>query len=147
MFLVNRSIIAHNFCLLQYWMHKFRDTTPGANEVQNRSVLQSQFTSSCLVAQNVPLIICLVLSSLFGYRIKAKDRIVAALLVLIAAFIMFTIFVTVNTDDCEYFYTANSQKVRSNWIFLIIFTNYQKMFSGSYSNKSNHMLEFYDVNF
>ncbi|XP_023310016.1 equilibrative nucleoside transporter 3-like [Anoplophora glabripennis] len=85
-----------------YWMYKFRNTSAETIDPNDRSQLQSYFASGSTIAQSVPTIICLMLSTIFGYKIRARTRVLASLFVLASSFILSTVLIKINTDSCEY---------------------------------------------
>lgn len=83
-------------------MYKFRSTSLDKLDPNDRSVLQSNFASGSVIAQAVPTVICLLLATAYGHKIKARIRILVSLAVLVISFIVSTAFIKVNTDECEY---------------------------------------------
>ncbi|CAG9856720.1 unnamed protein product [Phyllotreta striolata] len=84
-----------------YWMFKFRNTSVSSNDPEYRSSLQSNFASGTNVAQSIPTVICMILAMVFGYKIKAKLRILTALYVMAACFVVTTCFIRVDTDNWQ----------------------------------------------
>ncbi|KAJ8935536.1 hypothetical protein NQ314_012740, partial [Rhamnusium bicolor] len=84
-----------------YWMHKFRNTSLETIDPNDRSKLQSNFASGSIIAQSIPTIICMILSTIFGYRIKARRRVIISLFVLTSSFVLSTGFIKINTDSWQ----------------------------------------------
>ncbi|XP_074031885.1 uncharacterized protein [Leptinotarsa decemlineata] len=56
-----------------YWMYKFRSIS--SNNTNDRSDLQSNFASGSNIASTVPSVVCMVLATVFGYKMKLRTRI------------------------------------------------------------------------
>ncbi|XP_023312446.1 equilibrative nucleoside transporter 3-like, partial [Anoplophora glabripennis] len=89
-----------------YWMYKFRNTSAETIDPNDRSQLQSYFASGSTIAQSVPTIICLMLSTIFGYKIRARTRVLASLFVLASSFILSTVLIKINTDSWQVLFFA-----------------------------------------
>ncbi|KAJ8985296.1 hypothetical protein NQ317_007083 [Molorchus minor] len=84
-----------------YWMYKFRNVSAEITDTSRRTVLQTHFTPLCAISNTVPSLIFIWISTLFGYKIKARPRILGALLILSLCFVSATVFVNVDTDSWQ----------------------------------------------
>nr|XP_023029158.1 equilibrative nucleoside transporter 3-like isoform X2 [Leptinotarsa decemlineata] len=82
-----------------YWMYKFRSIS--SNNTNDRSDLQSNFASGSNIASTVPSVVCMVLATVFGYKMKLRTRILASLFILAASLAVSTIFINVDTDEWQ----------------------------------------------
>ncbi|CAH1155872.1 unnamed protein product [Phaedon cochleariae] len=81
-----------------YWMHKFRNTSLPTIDPRFRSSLQSNFESGSTIAQTVPTVICMVLSTMFAYKIRLRTRVLVSLIVLASCLALATVFIKIDTD-------------------------------------------------
>lgn len=86
-----------------YWSYKFRNTTIDfdAKNVDQRSVLQTYFASAATIATTLPLVIFMSLTTIYGDLVAVTKRIVISLSIMVALFIVCTIFIQVDTDDWQ----------------------------------------------
>ncbi|XP_026315717.1 equilibrative nucleoside transporter 1 [Hyposmocoma kahamanoa] len=99
------SLVPWNFLITanDYWMYKFRDTTPKnltVLEVQ-KTQFQAEFTSYLNVATAIPNLIFLILNSLFGHLVPMKSRLQGSLVVVCICFLVTTSLVQVDTDNWQ----------------------------------------------
>ncbi|XP_041988324.1 equilibrative nucleoside transporter 3 [Aricia agestis] len=98
------SLVPWNFMITanDYWMYKFRDTTPHNLTIFVRKTqFQTEFTSYLNVATAIPNLIFLVLNSLYGHWVSVKCRLQGSLIVVTLAFLVTTAFVQVDTDEWQ----------------------------------------------
>ncbi|KAJ8920076.1 hypothetical protein NQ315_011730, partial [Exocentrus adspersus] len=94
-----------------YWMYKFRNTSASTIDPNDRSQFQSHFASGSIIAQSVPTVICLVLSTIFAYKIRARPRVLASLAVLACSFLISTAFIKVVTDTWQAWFFATTMAI------------------------------------
>ncbi|KAJ0175538.1 hypothetical protein K1T71_008697 [Dendrolimus kikuchii] len=99
------SLVPWNFLITanDYWMYKFRDTTPNnltILEVQ-KSQFQAEFTSYLNVATAIPNLIFLILNSLYGHLVSLKSRLQGSLVIVTICFLVTTSLVQVDTDEWQ----------------------------------------------
>ncbi|KAJ8985305.1 hypothetical protein NQ317_007092 [Molorchus minor] len=84
-----------------YWMHKFRNLSADFTDVSARTPLQTHFASGTVITDTVPMLICILMSTIFGHKIKARRRVLSGLVILTICFIVGCAFVKVNTDSWQ----------------------------------------------
>ncbi|XP_074034270.1 equilibrative nucleoside transporter 3 isoform X2 [Leptinotarsa decemlineata] len=82
-----------------YWMFKFRDITQDHYDPRNKTYLQTNFASISSIIHSIPTLVTTVLVSMFGHKLDVRFRLLSTLSILTATFILFTIFVVVDTDS------------------------------------------------
>lgn len=87
-----------------YWMYKFRNVTDPQNN-QSTS-LQIFFESYLSIASTLPIVVAMVLTSLFGQRFKQKSLINVPLTITFICFAITTALAIVNTDHIQYIFLA-----------------------------------------
>lgn len=99
------SLVPWNFLITanDYWMYKFRDTTPNNLTILEvrKTQFQAEFTSYLNVATAIPNLIFLVLNSLYGHLVALKSRLQGSLIVVTICFLVTTSFVQVDTDEWQ----------------------------------------------
>ncbi|XP_074034271.1 equilibrative nucleoside transporter 3 isoform X3 [Leptinotarsa decemlineata] len=84
-----------------YWMFKFRDITQDHYDPRNKTYLQTNFASISSIIHSIPTLVTTVLVSMFGHKLDVRFRLLSTLSILTATFILFTIFVVVDTDSWQ----------------------------------------------
>ncbi|KAJ8948583.1 hypothetical protein NQ318_007587 [Aromia moschata] len=84
-----------------YWMYKFRNVSAEITDTDERTALQTHFTPGCSISNCIPGLVCIWMSTIFGYKIKARRRVLVSLSILSACFIGATAFVEINTDSWQ----------------------------------------------
>lgn len=79
-------------------MYKFRDV----HDEERRTVLQANFASVTLAVQTIPSLITTYFAMRYGHMWRLRSRVLLTLLLIILCFGVTTIFVKVDTDECEY---------------------------------------------
>lgn len=98
------TLVPWNFFITatDYWSYKFRNVThPSAIE---RTSLQTFFETYLSIAVNFPMLIAMVVTSLYGSNIKQKLLLRVPLMIMLAVFILTTIFSDCNTDNYQYIF-------------------------------------------
>lgn len=88
----------------QYWMYKFRDTSP--NGTDHLTPLQVSFASDLNVASALPNTLFLILNSFLGHLIPLKYRMLGSMLPIFLFFGLTTAFVEVDTDGYQKLFFA-----------------------------------------
>lgn len=89
------------FIFPQYWMYKFRDASQPDYDLNHKTTLQQNFNSYSAVVSMVPSLVTNLLAARYGHKINIKTRLISTSLVVLVIFIIFTIFVKINTDSCK----------------------------------------------
>ncbi|XP_049868040.1 equilibrative nucleoside transporter 3 [Pectinophora gossypiella] len=99
------SLVPWNFLITanDYWMYKFRDTTPKNLTVLEvtKTQFQAEFTSYLNVATAIPNLIFLILNFLYGHLVSVKSRLQGSLVVVTLCFLLTTSLVQVDTDEWQ----------------------------------------------
>lgn len=102
------TLLPWNFFITatDYWMFKFRNTsqvTYNANQVHTdeRTPMQTFFESYLAIAANLPMLLSMILNSLYGQRFSQKSRLYVSLSVLFVIFALTTILVEIDTDQWQ----------------------------------------------
>lgn len=102
------TLLPWNFFITatEYWMYKFRDTDDGTYDyhephTSQRNQLQTFFTSYLAVAANIPFLLSMILSMLYGHRFSQKRRLYISLIIMLVVFATTTLFVGINTDSYQ----------------------------------------------
>lgn len=82
-------------------MYKFRNTTSNLTDSDHRTELQTYFASLATIASTVPLVIFMLLTTIYGDLVKCSCRIKTTFLIMISLFIVSASFIKINTDDCK----------------------------------------------
>ncbi|XP_018565571.1 equilibrative nucleoside transporter 3-like [Anoplophora glabripennis] len=95
----------HNFYITanEYWMYKFRDPSLYSNEtyVEEKTILQKNFTANVSIVSNVFMISFLVLLFLLYKRIPLQTRIIGSMSMLLVLFAMTLLFIFIDTDSWQ----------------------------------------------
>ncbi|KAJ8948592.1 hypothetical protein NQ318_007596 [Aromia moschata] len=84
-----------------YWMYKFRNVSASTLDASSRTSLQTHFASGTVITDTVPMLICILASTSFGHKIRARRRILTSLVVLTVCFVTGCGFVKINTDSWQ----------------------------------------------
>lgn len=101
------TLLPWNFFITatDYWMYKFRNVTVEYNPQQphtmERTSLQVFFESYLAIAANLPMLISMLLNSLYGQRFSQKTRLYTSLSVMLLIFALTTVFVKIDTDEMQ----------------------------------------------
>ena len=101
------TLLPWNFFITatDYWMFKFRNVTGDYNALEphsaRRTPLQTFFESYLAIAANVPMLLAMLINSLYGQRFTQKSRLYVSLSVMLVVFALTTIFVKINTDQIQ----------------------------------------------
>lgn len=101
------TLLPWNFFITatDYWMYKFRNTSiaydPNEPHTIDRTPLQVFFESYLAIAANVPMLLSMLLNSLYGQRFSQKKRLYVSLSVMLAIFAATTVFTKIDTDDMQ----------------------------------------------
>lgn len=82
-------------------MYKFRDVAQEHYDSSNKTTLQAYFASYTSIAQSVPSLLGTWGFSLIGHKINIKWRLLIPLVVLVLTYVLFTIFIVIDTDSCK----------------------------------------------
>lgn len=99
-----KHLVPVDLCIVifQYWMYKFRDVNANITDVDARTVLQTHFAPASNIIVSVFFPIGITLSTFAGHKIRARLRVLTALIMLTCCLVTCTIFVGINTDSCKY---------------------------------------------
>lgn len=106
------TLLPWNFFItaIDYWMYKFRNVTspydPHNPHEAERTPLQTFFESYLAIASNFPMLISMVINSLYGQRFSQKRRLYLSLTVMLVIFATTTIFVHIDTDHMQIVFFA-----------------------------------------
>ncbi|KAJ8917741.1 hypothetical protein NQ315_005191 [Exocentrus adspersus] len=89
-----------------YWMYKFRNTTADITDTDSRTFLQTHFAPGNNGIATITPPIIVVLSTFFGYKIRARVRVLVTLGLMSSSFILGTAFVKIDTDDWQTLFFA-----------------------------------------
>ncbi|CAH1169720.1 unnamed protein product [Phaedon cochleariae] len=91
-----------------YWFYKFRNTTLDTVDPEVRTDLQTLYQSSSTVAQTLPSLGFMFLTTIFGHKFQPKYLTAGTLVCLIGIFSIFAIFTQVDTDNWQtaFFFTT-----------------------------------------
>lgn len=101
------TLLPWNFFItaIDYWMYKFRNVTvpydPHEPHGAERTPLQTFFESYLAIAANFPMLVSMIVNSLYGQRFSQKRRLYLSLIVMLLIFAMTTIFVHIDTDHMQ----------------------------------------------
>ncbi|CAH0555199.1 unnamed protein product [Brassicogethes aeneus] len=85
-----------------YWMYKFRDADNAIYDTsENRTTLQAHFSAAITIATNVPLVAFVLLTTTYGHYVSARKRVYYSIVLMLATFIISTIFIELNTDGWQ----------------------------------------------
>lgn len=82
-------------------MYKFRDTSSDTIDLRNKTMFQKNIVSISGLAHSIPSVLTKIVASYFGHKINIHKRLTATLSGMLAVFIIFTIFIEINTDPCK----------------------------------------------
>ncbi|XP_075224415.1 equilibrative nucleoside transporter 1 [Lycorma delicatula] len=87
----------------EYWMFKLRNLNESSSvpDIDDRSELQTCFTSYISIASTVPSTVFLIINPLVGRRISVKLRMITTLAFMLVLFIITTVLVKVDTDTWQ----------------------------------------------
>lgn len=99
------TLLPWNFFITatEYWMYKFRNISDPTYDPHDphtgvRTPLQTFFTSYLSIAANLPMLLSMVLNSLYGHKFSQKKRLYVSLIVMLVIFATTTFFVGIDTD-------------------------------------------------
>lgn len=102
------TLLPWNFFITatDYWMYKFRNVNTGAYNadqvhVDERTPLQTFFESYLAIAANLPMLLSMILNSIYGQKFSQKKRLYVSLSILFIIFALTTVFVKVDTDQWQ----------------------------------------------
>lgn len=101
------TLLPWNFFITatDYWMYKFRNVSGGYNSEEphtsQRTPLQTFFESYLAIAANLPMLLSMIINSLYGQRFSSKKRLYVSLFVMLIVFGITTIFAKINTDQIQ----------------------------------------------
>ncbi|XP_057669210.1 equilibrative nucleoside transporter 3-like [Diorhabda carinulata] len=91
-----------------YWMYKLRDTQYDTYDLKNKTYLQKMFVSVSSISQGFPSLIASFLSAKYAYKITVRKRFLVTLGAISFLFVIFTLFVKINTDSWQTLFFAAS---------------------------------------
>lgn len=101
------TLLPWNFFITatDYWMFKFRNVTglydPDVPHATPRTPLQTFFESYLAIAANLPMLLSMIINSIYGRRFSQKKRLYVSLSVMLVIFALTTAFVKVDTDNMQ----------------------------------------------
>lgn len=101
------TLLPWNFFITatDYWMYKFRNVSDEYNSDEphstERTPLQTFFESYLAIAANVPMLLSMLINSIYGQMFSQKKRLYASLLVMLIVFALTTAFVKIETDNIQ----------------------------------------------
>lgn len=102
------TLLPWNFFITatEYWMYKFRNVSTSTGSVlelhtTQRTQLQTFFESYLAIAANIPMLLAMIINSLYGQRFTQKRRLYVSLTVMLIIFTMTTILVNIDTDHMQ----------------------------------------------
>lgn len=106
------TLLPWNFFITatDYWMYKFRNVSATGNlttynaeaiHTTDRTKLQTFFESYLAIAANLPMLLSMIINSLYGQRFTQKSRLYVSLLVMLLVFATTTVFSKIDTDDMQ----------------------------------------------
>lgn len=102
------TLLPWNFFITatDYWMFKFRDVSKGNYNAEEphtseRTPLQTFFESYLAIAANAPMLVSMLLNSVYGQRFSQKKRMYVSLSVMLVIFALTTVFAQINTDHMQ----------------------------------------------
>ncbi|KAG5882236.1 hypothetical protein JTB14_037337 [Gonioctena quinquepunctata] len=84
-----------------YWMFKFRDVSQDDYDAENKTFLQKNFASISSILSSVPSALTTVLASMFAHKIKLRIRLLGTITAITSVFVVFTVFVKIDTDSWQ----------------------------------------------
>lgn len=84
-----------------YWMYKFRDVNANITDTAARTLLQTHFSPVNSILNLLFSPVTLLVSTFFGFKIRARVRVLATLGTMSFAFIAGTAFVKIDTDSWQ----------------------------------------------
>ncbi|XP_030759458.1 equilibrative nucleoside transporter 3-like [Sitophilus oryzae] len=84
-----------------FWLHKFRNVSDTTESDDNRTALQSYFSSARSVINTVPWVLLGIWNVLYGHRFKMMPKIIVTLIIETTVFAILTAFVEINTDSYQ----------------------------------------------
>jgi len=126
-----------------FWYYKFRNTSLPLNETsQTLNHYQKSFPAYLSMSGNAPLMVFVVLTSIVGYKIRIKTRIISCSIGMVICFGGLTLLSGVNTDDWQdiLFVTvllANCLYTTCNAVFQATFTGNLGRFPRRYIGSTN----------
>lgn len=101
------TLLPWNFFITatDYWMYKFRNVSNEYNPLEphtaERTPLQTFFESYLAIAANMPMLLAMILNSLYGRRFTQKKRLYVSLSVMLIVFAITTVFARIDTDSMQ----------------------------------------------
>lgn len=101
------TLLPWNFFITatDYWMYKFRNVSSDYNSnephTSDRTSLQTFFESYIAIAANLPMLVSLLINSLYGQRFSSKKRLYVSLFVMLVVFAITTVFAKIDTDQMQ----------------------------------------------
>ncbi|XP_018565610.1 equilibrative nucleoside transporter 3 isoform X1 [Anoplophora glabripennis] len=84
-----------------YWMYKFRDVNANLTDASARTLLQTHFSPANSIMHAIVSPATMLMSTFFGFKIKARVRGLMSLSVMSFNFIAATAFVKIDTDSWQ----------------------------------------------
>jgi len=104
--------------LSQFWMYKFRDLELDGEHTSNGTKLnqiQKDFPGNLNMCLNIPLAVMVITTTIFGWKINPRTRLIASGLLQAVALIGLTVVCAVDTDHIQ---------DKLVWIILVLFMVY-----------------------
>lgn len=100
------TLVSWNFFITadDYWKYKFRNIHDQTSET--RTPLQTFFESYLSIAANFPMLIAMIVTSLYGQKIRQAYLLQVPLVIMLIVFLSTTIFAIKDTDKIQYFFFA-----------------------------------------
>ena len=88
--------------MVDFWNYKFRNiSNPWNSSDTSLTHLQVNFPSYLGISGNVPLALFVVLSTIWGYKVKLRTRLLMCSIGMVLCFVIIQVFVSINTDNFQ----------------------------------------------
>lgn len=84
-----------------YWLYKFRNLSDPTMAAENRTTLGTHFASSTMIVNTIPALLLGMWNIAYGHKFKIMNRLILTLVIEVAIFCIFTVFVKINTDSYQ----------------------------------------------
>lgn len=88
--------------MVDFWNYKFRNiSNPWNSSDTSLTHLQVNFPSYLGISGNVPLALFVVLSTIWGYKVKLRTRLLMCSIGMVLCFVIIQVLVSINTDNFQ----------------------------------------------